>query len=85
MMITKRPQSRRVIGFALLIPLAFWLGTCVHSQTAARAEVRRSPTPQAFLSGGERSLPILREISATLKQMDARLAKIEKVALADPK
>lgn len=38
--------------------------------------------PGHFLAGGERSVPILQEISATLKRMDERLARLEKIALA---
>lgn len=45
--------------------------------------------PGHFLAGGERSVPILEEISATLKRMDQRLARLEKIALqvaeSDPK
>jgi hypothetical protein len=34
---------------------------------------------KAFLSGGERSALLLKEISGTVKQMDGRLANIEKL------
>ena len=37
--------------------------------------------PGHFLAGGERSLPVLEEISATLKRMDERLERLEKIAL----
>ncbi len=37
--------------------------------------------PGHFLAGGERSVPVLEEISATLKRMDERLARLEKIAL----
>ena len=50
------------------------------SHSAAHAEVRKPTTRQAFLSGSERSEQVLREISQTLKSIDARLARIEKLA-----
>ncbi len=43
----------------------------------AHGEVRATPEPQAFQAGG---VPILKEISATLRQMDMRLARLETVA-----
>lgn len=45
---------------------------------AANAEVRRTaPAPQAFRSGAQRSEEVLREIAATLRSIDARLARVE--------
>jgi|GEM_PF-6726081 len=44
----------------------------------ARAEGRAQPTPRAFLSGGERSEIILREIAETLRRIDGRLERLEK-------
>ncbi|MHB8900782.1 MAG: hypothetical protein ACYC6Y_18685 [Thermoguttaceae bacterium] len=36
--------------------------------------------PGHFLAGGERALPVLEEISATLKRIDERLDRLEKLA-----
>lgn len=44
----------------------------------ARAQGRSPPAPRAFLSGGERSEIILREIAETLRRIDARLERLEK-------
>lgn len=44
----------------------------------ARAEGRNPPPPRAFLSGGERSEIILREIAETLRRIDGRLERLEK-------
>ena len=74
-----KPKFARLGWLAMLLTLAFWTGTCFPPQPASTAEVRKSPPRQAFLSGSERSVPILMEISETLKQMDARLSRIEKI------
>lgn len=44
------------------------------------ADVRETPPRAAFQSGAERSETILREIAATLKTMDGRLERLEKIA-----
>lgn len=46
--------------------------------TPAQAEVRKSQKRAAFQSGAARSETLLREISGTLKQIDARLQRIER-------
>ncbi len=46
----------------------------------AQAEVRQSPPRVAFQAGSERSETILQEIAATLKTIDGRLERIEKLA-----
>lgn len=65
---------------SLLQPLGF---------VAAQTRFGRGPQPQpaqAFESGSERSLPVLREILTTLKRMDQRLQRIEtKVLQMDTK
>ena len=50
------------------------------SSGGARAEAQSPAQPQHFQSGAQLSVPVLREIAATLKQMDARLARIETAA-----
>lgn len=42
------------------------------------ADTRQSPPREAFLGGGERSEAVLREILATLKQIDGRLERFER-------
>ena len=46
----------------------------------AHGEVRKTAPRPAFQSGSQRSEQILREISATLKSIDRRLERLEKVA-----
>ncbi|HEY7688279.1 MAG TPA: hypothetical protein VH835_06280 [Dongiaceae bacterium] len=47
---------------------------------AAVGEVQPTAPSQHFQSGGQLSVPVLKEIAATLQQMDARLARLETVA-----
>jgi hypothetical protein len=49
-----------------------------HWTTTAQGDVRETPRPEMFLSGGARSEVVLREISETLKRIDSRLERFEK-------
>ncbi len=62
-----------VIGYGL----AQFGGIPAHVQ----AEVRETTPRAAFQAGSERSETILKEIAATLKTMDGRLERLEKVAV----
>jgi hypothetical protein len=74
----------------LLLLGAFWAGNVFAPEggasaagSAARSALGRKTTPQEpFLAGSERALPVLLEISATLKRIDDRLARIEKTLAA---
>ncbi len=48
----------------------------------AQGDVRETPRPEMFLSGGARSEVVLKEVLETLKRIDARLERFEK-ALRD--
>jgi hypothetical protein len=50
------------------------LGLVVSSGNPAHGEVRGTPEPPTFQSG---AVPILRDISATLRQIDSRLGRLE--------
>ena len=63
-----------LLGAGLLIGA----GTMPPSQ--AWGEVRVEPPPKSFETGGQMSIPVLKDIAATLHQMDARLARMETVA-----
>jgi hypothetical protein len=41
-------------------------------------DVQSVPTNEPFRAGDERSLPVLKDILTTLKQIDGRLERIEK-------
>ncbi len=54
-------------------------GQSVRTPAGQREASNQSP-PGHFLAGGERSVPVLEEISATLKRIDERLERLEKLA-----
>jgi hypothetical protein len=66
-----------LIGLALAAGCML-VGAVIPTTNQALGEVRGgAPEPQAFQNG---SVPVLREISATLHQMDGRLARLETLA-----
>ena len=65
---------------AALVAGGVLVGVNISTTNRALGEITAMPEPPAFQSGGQQSVPILREISATLHQMDARLARLELVA-----
>jgi hypothetical protein len=68
-----------LVGMGLL-GAGFLAGSGAMPPSEARGEVTIAPPPKAFETGGQLSVPILKEMSATLHQMDARLARMETVA-----
>ena len=82
-------NGRRNVGraglMAVLLLIAFWLGSAVPPRTARTGELQPSGSNEPFLAGDERSIPILKEILATVKQIDARLERIEKQVPAERK
>ena len=78
-MATNNLKYRRAGGLSLLLLGAFWLGSTLAPRMVATAEAQQSAGPEPFLTGDERALPIQREILATLKQIDERLERMEKL------
>ncbi|HIQ20018.1 MAG TPA: hypothetical protein EYH34_02105 [Planctomycetes bacterium] len=74
-----------IVTVAAALALGFLVGGAASRDASARAGVRRSAPPQAFLSGSERALPVLMEISTTLKRIDQRLARIERAVAGQGK
>src|SRR3954469_5960007 len=69
--------QKLLIGLALAAGCML-VGAAIPTSNRALGEVRGgAPESPAFQNG---SVPVLREISATLHQMDARLARLETVA-----
>src|SRR5215212_1482005 len=69
--------QKSLIGLALAASCML-VGAVIPITNQAHGEVRAgAPEPQAFQAG---SVPVLREISATLRQMDGRLARLETIA-----
>jgi hypothetical protein len=73
-------KLQRMFVVAGLIVSGMWIGSALPPTGAARAELQPEAPPQHFQSGAQQSVPILREIAATLKQIDARLSRIETAA-----
>jgi hypothetical protein len=71
---------RRLAVGALLLGTGVLAGAALNSTGAARAEVQSAAQPQHFQSASQLSAPVLKEIAATLKQIDARVAHIEAAA-----
>jgi hypothetical protein len=61
------------------IALVLLATNCLVGPAAAQRDARETPHPETFLSGGARSEIVLREISETLKRIDSRLERFEKV------
>ena len=80
-------MSRHGLNFArhglpaLAILGALLFGALCGKPPAGRSRVSDDAPPMHFLSGSERSLPVLQEISATMKRIDERLARLEKIAM----
>lgn len=71
-------QIYRWCPIAVLLLVVGLAGIRLGSEKA-QAEVRKTAPRAAFQSGSERSEQILREISQTLKSIDGRLQRLEKV------
>ena len=78
----KTTNRRRMTTFAVLL-LGFVIGKMLDWPTETDARVssvasKPKDKSKAFLSGSERSVTVLKEISKTLKQIETRVADIEK-------
>jgi hypothetical protein len=73
-------KFRKAVMALLLLAAGAIAGAAMTATREANAEIRATPQPQAFQSGGQQSVPVLKEIAATLHQMDSRLARLETLA-----
>ncbi len=73
--------KRGALPVAGALLLGFVAGWCVDPTPPVAADTRRSPTREAFKSGGARSEEVLKEISATLVRIEKRVGNIEKVVV----
>jgi hypothetical protein len=76
----QKESLSRWLASAGLLAIGMTIGGALQSPNTAMGEVRSGPPPTAFQSGGQMSVPILKEISATLHQMDGRLERLELAA-----
>lgn len=76
-------SSMRSIGLtAGLLAVGYCFGAAGGPPQPANAGVRESAPRKAFQSGGSRSEVVLKDISATLKRIEARVGAIEKSVTA---
>ena len=73
-------RIRQALAALLLVTAGALMGVSMTATREAHAEIRATPQPQSFQSGGQLSVPVLKEIAATLHQIEARLARLETVA-----
>ncbi len=71
---------QRVVTALALAVSGVVVGANLSTTHEAHGEITTTQEQPSFQSGGQLSVPILREISATLRQMDARLARLETAA-----
>ena len=71
---------RRTGLMAGMICLAVMVGMALSPLTNVQAEVRTPAVPENVPSSGAQAVPVLREIAATLRQIDGRLARLERMA-----
>jgi hypothetical protein len=76
----KHDILRRWAASGVLLLAGVCVGTGMQNANTAHGEVRTAPPPAAFQSGGQMSVPVLKEIAATLHQIDGRLARLETAA-----
>jgi hypothetical protein len=72
-------RLRSVAMGMLLVSAGLLAGTLIPPPGAVRGEVTQPAPPNQFKSGDPLSVPILRDISATLHQIDGRLSRLEAV------
>jgi hypothetical protein len=76
---TRASLYRCVLGI-VLATAGVVVGSAITMSNEAHGEVRATPEPMSFQSGGQLSVPVLKEIAATLHQIDARLSRLEVAA-----
>jgi hypothetical protein len=75
-----RLKLQKVLVALLFVMAGVVAGASITTTREAHGEIRTTPTPQAFQSGGQLSVPVLKEIAATLHQIDSRLERMETLA-----
>jgi hypothetical protein len=63
-----------------LVGAGMFISANVTVPSIAWGQIITTPQPQHMLSGGQMSVPILQDISATLKEIDGRLSRMEGLA-----
>ena len=77
-LISSSMTTRNVLRSLLLIGLGYVVGVSSQPSLVLQADIRKTPPRPAFQSGSERSEPIMRDLSSTLKRIEASVARIDK-------
>lgn len=80
MNLTSSRNSIRIVLLAFAFSMLWSLISSMGNQNRSFGDVREVTPKRAFKSGGARSEIVLQEISATLKRIDQRLERMEKLA-----
>jgi hypothetical protein len=80
---------KKQLTFVATLVAALVLGSLLQPIATSDAQSRfgntqQTPAQPQFESGSERSLPVLQDIAATLRRIDARLERLESKALPAP-
>lgn len=75
---SSRSRLRSVLLVLAGLGVGYLAGIAGSPFSALRADVTEEPRREAFKAGGVINEPVLREISATLKRIEAQAEKIEK-------
>jgi hypothetical protein len=75
-----RRSLRYALSAAALLGAGMFIGSNVTLPSIAWGQIVTTPQPQHMLSGGQQSVPILKDIAATLKEIDGRLSRMEGLA-----
>ena len=79
--VEQRFSLRQILCAAALLGAGAFIGSHVTQPSPAEGQqIISTPQQQHMLSGGQLSVPILQDISATLKVMDTRLQRMEEFA-----
>ena len=82
---TVNHKTNRIVFLIVAIAVAVCVSTFHGNQSATYGDVRETTPKRAFKSGGARSELVLREISATLKSIDQRLERMERLVAEQAK
>ena len=75
-----RRSFRYLFCAMALVGAGMFIGSNITMPSIAWGQIITTPQPQHMLSGGQQSVPILQDISATLKEIDGRLSRMESLA-----
>jgi hypothetical protein len=77
--VASRTTMRRLTTALTLVGVGLISGLLIPPPGAVLGEVKEQPPAQAFQSGDQLALPILRDVANTLHQIDGRLSRLETV------